>query len=203
MVSVIFAVLEVSFRALTTVVKLPWKFLTLIFAVLLPFFLLRDATQARPQSSCGVCPSVYPCVCHVRICILSKRINISSNFFTFGHSNFSVPNVIANVKAIFWRTPPLTGASNARGVGRNRDSDPISGFIACCERCYGQLLSTRLSADACSSGINWRWSVQWCITDCHGASLFMAQKATHQWIRRREKKRTLFNLRSGKSNARV
>jgi len=34
MVSVIFAVLEVSFSALTTAVKLPWKFLTLIFAVL-------------------------------------------------------------------------------------------------------------------------------------------------------------------------
>ena len=30
------------------------------------------------------------------------------------------------------------------GVGRNRDSDPISGFIACCD---GQLLSTRLLAD--------------------------------------------------------
>jgi len=33
----IFTVLEVSFWALTTVVKLPWKFLTLIVAVLLPF----------------------------------------------------------------------------------------------------------------------------------------------------------------------
>ena len=32
------AVLEVSFWALTTVVKFPWKFLTSIFAVLLPFF---------------------------------------------------------------------------------------------------------------------------------------------------------------------
>jgi len=30
---------------------------------------------------------------------------------------------------------PLTGASNAGGVGRNRDSEPISGFSACCERC--------------------------------------------------------------------
>ena len=47
MVSMIFAVLEVSFRALTTVVKLPWKFLTLFLAVLLPF-LPRDAMQARP-----------------------------------------------------------------------------------------------------------------------------------------------------------
>ena len=42
MVSVIFAVLEVSFWALTTAVKLQWKVLTLIFAVLLPF-LPRDA----------------------------------------------------------------------------------------------------------------------------------------------------------------
>jgi len=31
--------------------------------------------------------------------------------------------------------PPLTGASNAGGMGRNRDSEPISGFIACCRRC--------------------------------------------------------------------
>ena len=27
---------------------------------------------------------------------------------------------------------PLTGASNARGIGRNRNSEPISGFSACC-----------------------------------------------------------------------
>jgi len=57
-------------------------------------------------------------------------------------------------------------------VGINRDFDPISGFIACCERCDDQLLSirlsadTRLSMDTCSgaSAINWRWSVQLCIT---------------------------------------
>ena len=28
---------------------------------------------------------------------------------------------------------PPSGASNAGGVGRNRDSEPISGFTACCE----------------------------------------------------------------------
>jgi len=27
---------------------------------------------------------------------------------------------------------PSNGASNAGGVGRNRDSEPISGFNACC-----------------------------------------------------------------------
>jgi len=30
---------------------------------------------------------------------------------------------------------PLMGASNAGGVGRNRDSEPKSGFTACCQRC--------------------------------------------------------------------
>ena len=64
----------------TTVVKLPRKFLALIFAVLLPF-LLRYAMQARLWPSCRVRPSVCPCVCDVRTCILSKRIIISSFFF--------------------------------------------------------------------------------------------------------------------------
>jgi len=38
---------------------------------------------------------------------------------------------------------PLAGASNAGGVGINCDSEPISDFIACCERCDRQVLSTR------------------------------------------------------------
>ena len=93
-------------------------------------FLQRNAMQAQPMSSCGVCLSV--CVSVYLSCswILSKRINIASNFF---HHRVATP---------FWffRTKrhgdiptgtPLTGASNAGGVGRNRDSDPISGFNAC------------------------------------------------------------------------
>jgi len=31
-----------------------------------------------------------------------------------------------------------------------------------------------------------------CITDCHGASLFTAQKATHQWIRRRREHNLIY-----------
>ena len=38
--------------------------------------------------------------------------------------------------AIFQREAPLTGASNVGGVGRNRDSEPISGFCACCYRAF-------------------------------------------------------------------
>ena len=87
-------------------------------------FLPRDAMQARPMLSCGVSLSVRPS----RSWILLRRINIS---WYRHHSNFSVEKRHGN---ILTRTP-LTGASNAGGVGRNRDSEPISGFIACCQRC--------------------------------------------------------------------
>ena len=51
------------------------------------------------------------------------------------HSSFSVPNVMA----IFRRETPLTGASNAGRVGRNRDSEPICPLLTlqqarCCKR---------------------------------------------------------------------
>ena len=36
----------------------------------------------------------------------------------------------------------VTGASNAGGVGRNRDSEPISGFTACCEEFQRQVQYT-------------------------------------------------------------
>ena len=45
MVSVIFAVLEVLFLALTTVVKLPWKFLTLIPS---KYYVSCNATHQQP-----------------------------------------------------------------------------------------------------------------------------------------------------------
>jgi len=49
--------------------------------------------------------------------------------------------------AIFRREHPLplTGASNAGAVGRNRDSEPISGFTVCCEPFQQQVQS--LSCD--------------------------------------------------------
>jgi len=47
-------------------------------------FLPRDAMQARPMPSCGVCPSVRLSICLSRSCscILSKRINVSCFFRT-------------------------------------------------------------------------------------------------------------------------
>ena len=96
-------------------------------------FLPRDAMQARPMSSCGVCLSVRLSRSSY---FLSKRIKISSNCFHL-YTSFSIPNVVAIFRRELHSTAfdaPM-GASNAGGVGRNRDSEPISGFLACCQRC--------------------------------------------------------------------
>jgi len=45
-------------------------------------FLPWDALQARPMLSCGVCVCVCLFVCPSCLYILSKRINLSSKFFT-------------------------------------------------------------------------------------------------------------------------
>jgi len=67
----------------------------------------RDAMQARPMSSCGVCLSVRPSVCLLSVTFVDHvktNKHIIKNFSPLGtlHSNFSVPNGIA----IFRREPP-------------------------------------------------------------------------------------------------
>ena len=47
--------------------------------------------------------------------------------------------------AIF-RQRPFNWASNAGGIGKNRDSPPISGFITCCQRCNRLVLYIQLQA---------------------------------------------------------
>ena len=75
--------------------------------------------------SCGVC------VCVSRSCIVSKRINISSTFFTFGwphHSSFSVLNSMA----VFQREPPNGGVKCRWGRLKSRNLW-LSGLeINCC-----------------------------------------------------------------------
>jgi len=85
-------------------------------------FLPRDAMQVRPMS---VCLSV----CLSRSWIVSKWINISSNIF---HYRVDKPFWFFNTKRHdnIPTGTPLTGVSNAGGVSTNRDSEPISGFIA-------------------------------------------------------------------------
>ena len=72
------------------------------------------------------CPSIWPS----HSWILSKWINISWKMFhswVANDSSFSIPNIMA----IFRHGSP-NGASNA---GSNRDSEPTSGFIVCCQCC--------------------------------------------------------------------
>jgi len=99
----------------------------------------RDAMQARPMPLYGVRPSVCLSVTFVYSVKTNKhgfrffrhRAVIPFKFFrTKQHGN--IPSGI-----------PLTGVSNGGEVGRNRDSAPISGSIACCQRCDRQVLSTR------------------------------------------------------------
>ena len=64
--------------------------------------------------------------------ILSKRIKLSSKLF---HHRVATPFQFFHTKwhsNILMETPTPTRALNAGGVGRNHDSEPISGFSACC-----------------------------------------------------------------------
>jgi len=94
---------------------------------------------ARPMPSCGDCLCVSVTFVH---CVKTNK-DIFKKIFTAGqphHSSFSIPNRIA----IFRREPPpLTGAINAGGVGRNRDSEPIC------------LLLTLQQARCCKHGCRW------------------------------------------------
>ena len=79
-------------------------------------------------------------ICHVRGYVtfvdMSKRIYVSSNFF---HRRVATPFWFFHAKrrSNIPTGTPLTGASNADEVGRNRDSEPISGLTACVNAAIG------------------------------------------------------------------
>jgi len=90
----------------------------------------------------------YASAAYVVVRCLSVRLCISVSV-TFVHSvkinkrifNFFKPSGSRATRGFPYRTSwqyiptgtPITGASNVGGVCRNRYSEPISGFIACCE----------------------------------------------------------------------
>jgi len=93
-------------------------------------FLPRDAMQARPILSYGVCLSVRPSVTFVHSVKTNKHI------FKILHRQIAAPFLVFHTKRR-GNIPTGTlqkGASNAGGVGRNHDFEPISGFNACCQR---------------------------------------------------------------------
>jgi len=81
------------------------------------------------MSSCGVCLSVCLPVHPTRSWIVPKRIKIFSKFF---HHRVVTPFEFFRTKrhGNNWMVTPLTGASNADGIGKKRDSGRISGFAA-------------------------------------------------------------------------
>jgi len=122
----------------------------------------RSATYSHSsleELGLRLCPLHIFGVCRTMLCIitayavvrclsvcLSVRVSITFVFSveTSKHifKNFSPPSsytILVFQHQTLWKysdgTPPLTGASNAGGVGKNRDSRTISGFIACCQRC--------------------------------------------------------------------
>jgi len=87
--------------------------------------LCRCGMSVRPSIRLSVRPS--------RSCVLSKRINISSKFLLPLYSH----TILVFLYQTLWQysdMDPLTGASNAGRVGKNRGSQRIAVFIACCER---------------------------------------------------------------------
>ena len=98
------------------------------------YVLPRDAMHKRGlcRRALFVCSSVRPSITFVYCVERSRHV---FEFFSPSasqqyHSSFSVPNVMA----LFRRGPALTRASNASGGDKNRDSRPLSGFIACGQR---------------------------------------------------------------------
>jgi len=84
-----------------------------------------------PMSSCSVCLSV------------TFMISVKTNKHIFKIFSPLGNQAILVLYQMAWQYSdgnPLmgpTGALNAGGVGRNRDSEPIPGFTACCQ-CYNR-----------------------------------------------------------------
>jgi len=87
----------------------------------------------------SVCPSVCLSVTFVNSVKTSDRI---FKFFSSSGSHIILVFSIPSAMAIF-RLRPSNRGVECRWVGKKRDSRWISRFIACCQRCDGQVLSTR------------------------------------------------------------
>ena len=105
---------------------------------------------ASPALAVMRCPSVCLPVCLSCSYMHSvKRNKIIFKFFSPSGSHTILIFPYQKSHQYFERTPPPNGGVECTWVGRNWDSNPIQayGLIAYCERCDGELLSTRLSAD--------------------------------------------------------
>jgi len=110
------------------------------------------------------CLRVCLCVCVSRSWMLSKRINVSSNFF---HRRIATPFLLFRTKR-HGNIPtgtPITEAWISGVVGRKSRSQPISGSNACCNA---------PTARCCQHGTAGPWQVVTLIADSKQRSLLMA-----------------------------
>jgi len=117
-------------------------------------FAMRCYAQAQPMPSCGICLHVHPSATFVYSVISSKFFTISSKFF---HHQVVTPFYFFHTKR-YGNIPMgthLMKASTAGGAGKNRDSQLISGFIACCQWYDCQILCGQL----CQTMASWWHSV--------------------------------------------
>jgi len=82
------------------------------------------------------CLSVCVCVC-VCVCVsvtFVHYVETNKHTFNFFHHRVATPVYFFSIKqhVNIPTGTPLTGVSNAGGVSKNRDSELISGFTACC-----------------------------------------------------------------------
>jgi len=90
--------------------------------------------QARPMPSCGaMCLSVCLSVTFVDSVETNKHV-LKIYSPSGSHTILVFPYQTSLRYSDGEPPPPITGASNAGEVCRNRDSEPISGSVACCER---------------------------------------------------------------------
>ena len=68
--------------------------------------------------------------------------------------------------AIFRRVPP-NGGVECRWIGKNRDSEPIIGFIACCER-FGRQVASCWQSLVSGGVCFWRETRYWLLSAVHG-----------------------------------
>jgi len=176
MVSVIFAVLEVSFWALTTVVKTSVE--VEVFNIIFCCFITIFAARCYASTALVVmCPYVCLSVCLSRSYILSKWKIYLQIFSPSGNDTI-----------LFFRTkrysniltePPLPNGGVECTWGRQK-----SGFWP--NIWLHRMLWTLRRPAAINTIVSWYPVVCPVVYHSHGASLFTAQKATHQWIRRTE-----------------
>jgi len=92
---------------------------------------------------------------HKCLCVCCVSVTFVNSVKTNKQSKIFSPSGIATPFCFFrakWHSniptgTPVTGASNTGGVGRNRDSEPISGLTACVNAATDQVLLTGSPVD--------------------------------------------------------